>query len=439
MRFATWGVFIILTVFLMPSAHALYTPTQPTFIPQTLSPNSSFIMYSQHPDSGSLRLAWDIKWNPLCDAAHAGLLHKSGDKWMCYFSDSDDASTCGPSPFTGCPAGETYTMGITVISATGDMSNNTFQIPVGNIELASQVTQNNGTINIKVCPILVTVDTVSYEIYASNLSQMSTSRQLTYDAGNTFCYLGNTSLDPDEYYLAFKAIQGSQAGGDLLKVVVEGAAQEEDVKITSDITYEIPDLAPTLGADTTTWTFTNGKITNVGKKTYSNLTVDVPVDLAGKMDIILMQTSLAENDTTLFTINLKNINEGIQIVTKFDLKSNNVVIAKIPLSIFVSKLGGGQVITTSSDLIEISPDPFIRGDYLLDIDGTEKSFIITNNGDQAMEKDDFGYTPTNTLLGVSVIFPLESVAPGDTGNIKVTIAPTRSGNYNGKIVLDTTV
>lgn len=434
MKFIILGVLVLLFI---PSVQGLTTPIPPTFIPQIISPNSSFLMISYYADSGSIRLGWDVKYNPLCQFGYIGSLQKIDDRYVCYFSDIDPEATCGPSPFTGCAGGIEYTMEITAVNEFGETTNNTFKIQLADIELTSTLTLLNSTIFMEVCP-QGGANLASYEIYTANFT--STKNGFLDKNLGTGCFLGNTSLDPGVYYFAFEASAVAGNGGDLKKIVIEAEdiVQDPGSSVNNDITSDFDYITPLLGEGQTTFTYTKGTITNIGSTTYSNLAVRIPTEFTNILNIILLSGNLTPNETISFNTNLRNIQKGMHIFTAFDLLSDNKVIAKIPIRISVSTTGSGGtvIITESSDTIGISPDPIISGIFNL-ADGIQKTFTLENNGNDTMTN--FSKTESRGISGITTVTFPSSILAGGTGSITVTLSPNFAGKYSGKITIDTSV
>ncbi|HLD77600.1 MAG TPA: hypothetical protein VJB16_01090, partial [archaeon] len=80
------------------SAGAVLTlpANQVTFIPDKLAGNGSFLM-EVAPGIAGARVSWLI---PAAGETGYGQVPKQGSRWFCYFSNSDNESTCGPTPFS---------------------------------------------------------------------------------------------------------------------------------------------------------------------------------------------------------------------------------------------------------------------------------------------------------------------------------------------------
>jgi len=448
-------VFCVLFIaLLIPSVYALPTPQKPTFLPETISPNGSFLMYSEYGQAGSIRISWDKKYPSNCinpGVAFFGSLPKAGDMWMCYFSSTDPASTCGPSPFTGCIGGSTYQMGIMAVDKYGANATGTFQVTLGEIQLNTQLTQvNNTEIRMKVCAVGSTLKQTNgayFEVYTDDLTLVD-SGYLDYDIMTT-CHLGDTSLtDPGKYYIAFEGYSDNgDAGGDLKIVTV--AAEEPETPIgdgnntpsTNVIASDVSLLSPVLGEGSTSWSYSGSRIINKGAEIFTHLTTKIPAEMQSYVNVTLHDSSIGANESVFFTVTLRNIQQSMNINTVFDLYSNDTLIAQIPLSIYVTKLGTGTCQPTTceaSDVIDITPKPFVAEKMII---GTafERVFKITNNADEVMSAADFDYSTDGSISLVAVTLPTQDVQPGGEADVTIKLNPSIANSYKGTVTIKTTV
>ncbi|MFH1978229.1 MAG: hypothetical protein ABIJ92_02805 [Candidatus Aenigmatarchaeota archaeon] len=457
-------VMLLATVFMLliqPSVQAVATPGSPTFIPgkEFIAPGSAFLLAVGHPGPGSVRIGWDIKYNPLCNFGRSGSIPKIGSNWLCYFSNTDSSATCGPSPFTGCAEGQSYTMGLSATDASGDSANTTNDMSIGHVTLDTQVIHDNGTITIRTCGIGATLSSAFYTIHRqSDLYQTKSSTPLNFES-STSCYTGTTALDPDEYYVAIEAVGNQGKGGDLKTLSVPDLSDPDpdpgtcpELSCEEDCPCDTPGpgptgnaissiftpQSPTLGEGVTTWTYTNGRITNIDTTSYTNLSAVVPAGFSiptNKMIITLSRTNFAPNETIFFTVRLENIQSSMDVDTQFELLSGATIIGYVPVDVKLSLIGSGtQTVYITSDTMGLDPE-IITGNYLAG-EETEKEITIKNNGDSVMT--DFTKTTTGDLFGFDVEFPV-SIPSGSTNTLTVKMNPTSPKNYNGKIIINSSV
>ena len=109
---------------LLGTAAALQTPSA-QLIPSNISANSSFLMTV---DMGITTDSVRVMWSTPGIMFGVGSVPKSGSKYICYFSSTDEASTCGPGPFA---EKATWQMNINAINQNSETSNVSISVPVG--------------------------------------------------------------------------------------------------------------------------------------------------------------------------------------------------------------------------------------------------------------------------------------------------------------------
>jgi len=449
MKLVFGALFLFVTLMLVQPADALYDPINLKTIPAPVAPNSGFLMYMDNPGDWAepMRVEWEKYGPPNCldstnhNAAFFGHMPKLGDRWVCYFSSIDGESTCGPSPFLGCSGGMSHQINMIAVNSAGLTANNTFAVQLADIDLDTVITQNNSLIGMRVCGIsdnLHQTTPAQYEVYSDNLTLVD-GDYLTYDS---FCYTGEVDLEtPGTYYISFlaTATNASRQGSDLKKIVIAGTETPEngDPPITADVEYEFATQEITLGEDTETWNG-RGTVTNTGSDTYANLTIEVPQSISQYLSAVPSKISISPGEVLSFTIYLTGVDQGMEIHTNIYLKSADQLIAKIPIKIDVTKLGGGGIetiyVTEETVMIAGNKDPFIKGSS---VSGVPLTYTITleNHGDEPMVATDFDKTVSPYTTGVTVTFPSASIPVNGTGDVEIEII----SSYEGKITLETTV
>ena len=353
-------IYLTIAIMIMLSSYPLVSAALPTpsvaFIPSNISVNSSFLMVVDPKVTDSVRASW-IAY----DVGAYGQVPKIGEKWFCYFSDTDTKSTCGPSPFRISNLGYSpYTLEVNTTDPYGNAGGKTVGVYVGGIVLTSKIFKDVGKnlayINVWANPDTVTgVSYVTY--YANNLTVVPNKNgNLVYDPPSG-AYRKNLTLSLGEYFIAFSAPAGSNYGG---------AVERVEMGVTTDGDGELgyvsidPVKLDILINKNQKYEKSNYRITNLMNQTFGALTVyipqTVPIDVNDFLSIDLANTTLFPYSSMYFSVVLENVINYMGIKTEAQLKSNNTLIGYIPVDIRVSvKNESGGDLLSCDDKSDGSP------------------------------------------------------------------------------------
>jgi len=285
----------------------------------------------------SLRVSW-IAY----EAGAYGQVPKIGDKWVCYFSDSDVKSTCGPNPFRVSNIGfSPYTFEVNTTDYSGNTGGKALGVFIGGIKLDSRITTDidNKMVYISVWPVpgggVTEISYVTY--YANNLSVVPNKNgNLEYDPQLSM-YRENLTLDLGEYYIAFSAPAGSDYGGAVARVDMSLTGNGNGVTGYVDVD---PVSLNILINKNQRYEKSNFRITNLMNRNLTDMTVRIPttepVDVNDFLSIVLSNTTLDSRSSMYFSVVLEHVVNSMEIKTQAQLKSNNSLIGYISIDITVS-------------------------------------------------------------------------------------------------------
>ena len=352
-RFAIPAFMFLLAVLLIPFASAQLPVPEVTFIPDKISINSSFVMVVDPGVDDSIRVSW-IGY----ELGAYGQVPKIGEKWVCYFSDTDTKSTCGPNPFRESNLDfSPYTFEVNTTDFAGNTNGKSMGIFIGGIKINDQVTTDisNGIAYISVWPIPGSeVTGVTYQTYyARNITTVSgKSGSLTYDVPSG-AYRKDLELDLGQYYIAFSAeTAGDDYGGSVVRVNM-GLTEEEGY---DDLGYlEIDPVSLNILIEKNQkYEKSNFKVTSRQNQTFDSMSIHIPsttpIDVNDYIDIELDDTSLGAYGSMYFTVTLENVMNYMEIKANAQIRTNDTVIGYIPVDIKVSvKNESGTTMTTCED------------------------------------------------------------------------------------------
>jgi len=415
---------------LIPGTQALTTPDV-MFIPSKLSPGSSLIAVVTGDSDIPVRIEWNV---PEADAF--GIFPKMGEKFYCYFSNSDPDAFCGPTPFTVSTGLTPYNLLLESNDAMGSKETNTVPVDVGGLTFTTSIEIIEDAIDLTVFVAGGLPNSVSYEVYdKNNLSLIVPTTQLI-DAPFSDAFLANITLPGGDYFLALTAFSSDDFGGNLVPVSIptsggDGTCTDDpgDYPLKAENLYSLGVLIG-KGEDYTK-TGTELKITNLGDSPVDNITVNVPLDLRSMLDVELLSYSLDVNDSTFYTVKLSNMEDSVTINTVVELVSGDVVVGKISINIPVTVIGGGDYVCPGTGALTIQP-AVLSGNFLMD-SSTSRSFTLTNNGDTSLSS--LTYSMSGTVEDIATVTLPPTVPASGTGTVIVSLDPTFTGNYDGSITI----
>lgn len=220
---------IIATLILItPLCYSLPAPSKEKFIPteQYLSPNSSFIVIANpNTNERPIRMLWSV-YNT--GNYGIGSFQQVGNKFICYFSNTDPNATCGPSPFTESGSTQMYIYSITsdeIANNTVDLGINTMNLDIRNVILDSET--NILYINF----YMNHIDSLKYSVYNDNFDPKQVNAQLVFSPTPYPGYFKNITLQPGTYYIAFEADDNGNRGSNLVRVYIP---KEDYLTINTD-------------------------------------------------------------------------------------------------------------------------------------------------------------------------------------------------------------
>ncbi len=445
MRHVVLAVFsLMFLVILTPAVPALATPNV-TFIPDDFSANSSLIVIV---DPGKVSESLIITWTcPECGfyrdylpGTDRGSIPKVGDKWYCYFSNTDNTSNCGPVPFTVTTYGSSpYSFIVYSLNQYGETRNKSITLHTGGVELTINTTISGKTVEMTVWAD-TSVSGVSYAVYSADTVEAvpGKSGSLSYFSPNR-AYIGNVTLDYEDYFIEFRAdAPGGNFGGELVRIPLKqpGVVLPDGVVEVEDIVVE-PVVLDILINRNQRFEQSGFEITNLGNVTIRNLSVEVPENLSYYLSVDLAQDTLGPGGRVFFTVVLENIQNAMGINTNVNLTSNNTFIKYIPVNITVSVINECPEVqegcVTPTGELSISPMTW-SGDFLT-YKTESKIFTLTNLGNITLSN--LSYATTISSIIDNVTFPSSIIPNGGVGGINVSIRSSSPGSYTGTLTIET--
>jgi hypothetical protein len=339
---------------LSPLAHAaLPTPTV-TFIPSEISVNSSFLLVVDPKVDDSVRVTWLAP-----EAGAFGQVPKIGDRWVCYFSNTDSKSTCGPNPFIESNIGfSPYAFLVETTDSSGSRGNRTVSLYIGGVVLQPDIIANkaNRTVDMVIYPS-APVTGVSYAVYYSgNLTLVPNKNGELEKQVNA--YVGHVVLGLDEYYIVFSAeTSGGDHGGAVARVDVAGDAGGGGGE-TGYVEIDPVNIYVLIN-NNQKWEKSNLRITNLINETLTSLSVRIPSgeggDVNNYLSIKLANTTLGPLASMYFSVILEHVVNSMGINTEAELRSNNSVIGYMPIQLKVSvKNESGSTMASCTDKPDMS-------------------------------------------------------------------------------------
>jgi len=341
-RALIYGMFFISALALMalPALAQLPEP-QVTFIPDQLSAESSFVMIADPGDvEGSVRVSWTV-WG---DPVYNGHLPYIDGSYMCYFSDTDYQSTCGPSPFriSSELLGFPYDVDLFTFDSEGDQGNTTIEVDIGGLKIIPDLTTDFDTDSVKILAYTTPAiaDSVSYSVFDSGFNPKTSGYlSLTRITGTPY-YNGSVELDPGIYYIAFKAETLDDFGGGMERVDMAGGGNGgHDGVLQADPV----DIEVLVEAGSQPSLPQNKRIINTLNQTFEGVSISLSTDISKYVTITIPNSTIEPYQTMYYSIELHSISSSLDINTVAEIKSQaGTVIGEIPVKMRISYTSGGM-------------------------------------------------------------------------------------------------
>lgn len=460
MRFALAAVLGLALALLATGSAAALPANAVTFIPDTVSARSSFLMVVD-PGAANARVNWLI---PTVDGAEYGQVPKEGGRWFCYFSNTDAKSSCGPSPFNF----STYDaqnqqffdqfqvqVNTTALGGSGAEVRDGALLSrhVGSIKPTLQVTNSTNadgsmTLLLEVyAPASDPVNTVVVDAYYANLTKLGAQSgvQLEKTPGEAYWSGKSITLAPGDYFLAVTARGDLDFGGSITQVTVPGSAAATactpatgsgPVRIDDGGTIEVVTGKERVAVTTKT------KVTNRGTAPWTDISFIVPTALTGYLKPSLTNgtqatTSVKVNESAFLVVELAGIDRGMEVNTSFTIVARNgtatvepKAVGEVPFAAKVSYLNDQQgcpgVVGVSATPTSISASAAVG-------EAVELKFKLVNGATATANI----LGKTSAGLGAVEFETADGVLPGNTASVIATVTPAQTGTLTGSITIAT--
>jgi hypothetical protein len=432
-------LYSVLIIVFLPLACAQELPEiDVKFIPENFSVGSGFIMIA---DPGvyyqSIRVSY---LQEVFEPWFWGSLPRFDEtRWVCYFSNTDENATCGPNPFD--LVGE-YIVKFFSINKDGSEGNATVVVNVGELTLDSSDTVLNGnrlTMSVFVVGEGQVSGGVRYDVYSKkNVTKLEELSGILEYNPPTQGYIGNVTLSPGSYYVAFTAVEGDKIGGDIFPVTVgvEEYFDGGDYIPSYDLKVDSFNKSIVIYSDDS-YSVKNLRIINLGNESIGNLTVSVPSHISKYLSFNLENDTVEGESYIFYTATVRNVDSGMHIKDFAYLESDETKVAAIPLDLKISVKDAcpdtPTISPTPGNALSISPFVW-RGEYMTT--GGEKEFTLKNNGDE--EINDFSYDTQDISIIDSIDFP-ERLDLGRSNTMTVKLKTASPGSYAGTIIINTNI
>lgn len=257
---------------MVPAVYATLPSPEITIYPNSLSPNSSFIMTVDPMTSKTpMRLAWSV-YNPNVNGNYImGQLPVKYGKGICYFSNVDGNATCGPSPFYG-----TGEMSVMVYSIAADVygmletGNSTKVTTLGSIMINGQPVLSEENRNVVLLAYYMPpseAESMKFSVYSENMQTISglQDKALEFKTSPTAGYYGNITLEPGTYYISTVARKASDYGGKMDRITVPEVHYDSLIVYSCESQYWFGETVNISGETTyddvsVTVTYPNGSV-----------------------------------------------------------------------------------------------------------------------------------------------------------------------------------
>jgi hypothetical protein len=417
------AAFAILAIFLfaVPSLAQEERKPQIVFIPENISVGSAFVMLANLNTKPNEVVRISVL------SPFYGHIPRVGNRFYCYFSNTDPAANCGPNPFTF--SGEQQLI-ITVSNQSGCFYNCDLEpklnVTIGGIEMNAGAVVKDTTAFVDVTSHTI-LSEVNYTVYNNKFEKTNQTGALKMETSTHFA--GNLTLDYGTWWIAFYAQgKGGEWGSYLLKIVIGPEQLPEPVVLAFS-----KHLNVIFGPGESSWTSTSQCcIKNTLDKTVE-IEPEVEPALAPYLSIELANSTLGPGSSTTYVITVRGLIGENTINTLVNLvDSNHTILGQLPINLSISVLGGMP--TAPSVIIvgtlSITPSSWIGETMTGQI--IRKNFTLTNFADKDYEL----YSSSTPTLGLSVDMP-QTIKANSTISVAVTANYTSAGTYSGELAIRT--
>jgi hypothetical protein len=426
---------LLVLAMLSASAAAISTPTV-TFIPDKVSTNSAFIMIADphKTQNESVIVTWGLNGPSPSEINRQGSFPRVGGRYVCYFSSTDNESTCGPSPFKNPSSVPPRSFSVGAVNQDNTTGIAVANISVGDIQMLPTVFTPDGK-NISVRWYTNLVSTLSYKVYyASNYSEAGLAGMVPFSVdgysidiptgpGDFFISLRIDASDGSGKFggmlLHYKTPEGIYAGGGPVSLSVDTASFE--VLLNKGQNYQR----------------TGFSMTNMGSTPLSNLSVVIPSGYAPYLSVTLSNDTIAPGGTIFYTVVIGSSQHSMEMNAMVNVTSNEITIGQIPIRVNVSIVNECEGSTpancpsSAGSGVSLSP-PAWTGSYLAGEPAT-LNFTITNTGNTTISNlsymSDFGSSLT-------AIIPT-TLLPNGYAPASATLTSSYGGTRSGTITINT--
>ncbi len=423
--FAGTVALLVLAVLAAP-AFAISTPSV-TFIPDKISTNGAFLAIADpHAEpSDSVIVTWGTDVASQSEINSKGSFPKSGGKYVCYFSNTDNESTCGPAPFKSTGGRHMLVQAVNQDNTTGIVDAN---LSVGDIQMSPTVfTPDGRNISIR-WPTSYNSNLLYKVYYAANYSEAGFAGAAPYIIDG---YYIDIPTGTGDYFISLKIDYQDRFGGTLLRYEIP----EEGVYAGGGFVNLAIDTASfdVLLNKGQNYQRTGFSMTNLGSNEIENLSVAIPSDYISFLSVTLSNSSIAPNGTIFYTLVIGSAQHTMEINTKANLTSGNVTVGYIPIKINVSIVNECEGVEPSEcpagSGISLNPTTW-TGSYLA---GTpaELNFTVSNLGNTTLSN--LSYTSS---FGSSLTVSLPStLLPNGYAPASAALSSSYGGVKSGTITI----
>jgi len=424
MRFAALAA-TALCLLLAPSAAYAIQITGIELYPAAPSASAGFIAVVRAVTNASAKVSWmsPEACAELKDSCF-GQFQRSGDAFVCYFSNSDANATCGPSPFR--TPGFQYNFVVYGVES-GPVVEQKKQIVTGavpfNVFVQTVANGTNSTVKIQVFQLM---DSVSYKIYDSGMVEKASGSLQRNEYGT---FVGDLPYSGSYRYIVFSGTGPSGTAGGAVTVPA-APTQQSTAAQTYNVEAQEVKVYDAVVKQGSSWKYRNCRVTNRGDA-IQNLTVKVPDALKKYLKATLDNTTLAPNASTMLALEIPSLQSHLELSTALPLMIGDKQVGEAEVNIKISIVAdeaGGKAREPPS----VAPS-IIDKDYLLQ--ETKESLSVINNDGSSISI--LKYSAADLGVPINVTLPEGEIAPAASGKVEVTFKPVAAGTYRGLLALET--